>query len=124
LSPTVPAVGVSSRPVLPTKFGLLSEGLLNVSRVKTGRVTLCRLASADGRYSMHMAAGEARPPRPWEEAGWEPPAPRLPSLEVVLDAPVDDFAQKVLSQHYIFAWGDHRESLRDFCRILGIDVVE
>ena len=28
-----------------TKFGQLSEGVLNVSKVKTGRVTLCRLAS-------------------------------------------------------------------------------
>jgi L-fucose isomerase-like protein len=110
--------------VAPTKFGLLSEGLLNVSQVNTGRVTLCRLTSTGDRYAMHLAAGEAQKPRLWEEAGWAPPAPRLPSLEVVLDAPIDDFAQKVLSQHYILAWGDHGDSVRDFCRILGIEIID
>jgi L-fucose isomerase-like protein len=110
--------------LLPTKFGLLSEGLLNVSQVKTGRITLCRLTSTGDRYAMHLAAGEAFKPRPWEEAGWAQPAPRLPSLEIALDAPVDDFAQKVLSQHYILAWGDHGDSVRDFCRILRIEIIE
>jgi L-fucose isomerase-like protein len=106
------------------RFGFQSEGLLNVSQVKTGRVTLCRLTSTGARYAMHIAAGEGHKPRPWEEAGWVPPAPRLPSLEIVLDAAVDEFAQKVLSQHYILAWGDHSNSMKDFCRILGIDVIE
>jgi hypothetical protein len=63
-------------------FGVLSEGLLNVSQVKTGRVTLCRLTNTGNRYAMHLAAGEAQKPRPWEEAGWAPPAPRLPSLGI------------------------------------------
>ena len=86
-----------------TRFGQLAEGVLNVSQVKTGRVTLCRLASEGDRYVMHIATGEAVAPRPWEEAGWDPPAPQLPSLEVVLDGPVEAFAQKVLSQHTILS---------------------
>jgi len=105
------------------KFGGLSDGVLNVSKVKTGRVTLCRLASRGDRYRLHIATGEAVTPRKWEEAGWEPPAPHLPSLEVILDGCVDDFAQKVLGQHYIMAYGDHRQQLADLCRVLGIEVV-
>jgi len=104
-------------------FGGLSEGILNVSKVKTGRVTICRLASRGDRYRMHIATGEAVTPRKWEEAGWLPPAPQLPSLEVIPDCTVDEFAQQVLGQHYIIAYGDHRGQLEDFCKLLGIEVI-
>jgi L-fucose isomerase-like protein len=105
------------------RFGLLSPGVLNISKVKTGRVTLCRLASRGERYKMHILTGEAIAPRRWEEAGWDQPAPQLPGLEVLLDDPVEDFARKVLGQHYILAYGDHREQLVDFCGLLGIEVI-
>ena len=104
-------------------FGGLKDGILNVSRVKTGRVTLCRLASRGDRYRMHIAAGRAVTPRPWEEAGWQPPAPQLPGLEVILDTPVEEFAQQVLGQHYILAHGDQRPALTDLCELLGIEVI-
>jgi L-fucose isomerase-like protein len=107
--------------VMPTAFGQFGEGLLNVSRVKTGRVTLARLACTDGRYQMHLATGTARRPAKWEEAGWTPPAPQLPSLEIALDEPIDEFAQRVLSQHYILSCGDNTTVLRDLCRLLGVD---
>ncbi len=109
--------------VMPTAFGEFGEGLLNVSRVKTGRVTLARLTYTGNRYGMHIATGEARSPRKWEEAGWAPPAPQLPSLEIVLDGPIDDFIQKVLGQHYILSYGDHREALVDLCNLLGVEVI-
>ncbi len=120
----VPAAVVDGQvQVSLTAFGLLSEGILNVSKVRTGPVTLCRLASRGDQYRLHIVTGEAVTPRPWEEAGWTPPAPQLPSLEVILDSPVDDFAQKVLGQHYILAYGDLRSQLTDLCRLLGIQVV-
>ena len=72
---------------------------------------------------MHIVTGEAATPRKWEEAGWEQPAPQLPSLEVILDGSMDEFAQKVLGQHYILAYGDQRQQLADLCRVLGIEVV-
>jgi L-fucose isomerase-like protein len=109
--------------VMPTAFGKLSEGLLNVSKIKTGKVTLCRLTYTGDQYSMHLAVGTARKPRKWEEAGWAPPAPQLPSLEIVLDEAIDDFAQKVLGQHYIISYGDNREVLKDLCRLLGVTVM-
>jgi L-fucose isomerase-like protein len=106
-----------------TAFGLLAEGVLNVSKVKTGRVTLCRLASRGDRYRMHIVCGEAVAPRAWEEAGWAPPAPQLPSLEVILDTPVEEFAEKVLGQHYILAYGDCKAQLQSLCRLLDIEVI-
>jgi L-fucose isomerase-like protein len=106
-----------------SRFGLLTPGVLNVSRVRTGHVTLCRLASRGDRYRMHIVSGEAVPPGSWEEAGWDQPAPQLPGLQVILDGSVEDFAQKVLGQHYIIAYGDHRRQLEDFCRLLGIEVI-
>jgi L-fucose isomerase-like protein len=106
--------------VLPTAFGGFAEGLLNVSKVKTGRITLSRLTAAGDRYSLHMITGQALEPRSWEEAGWQPPAPQLPSLEILPDIPVEEFAQKVLSQHYIVAYEDITQELTDLCRLLGI----
>jgi L-fucose isomerase-like protein len=109
--------------VMPTAFGEFGEGLLNVSKVKTGRVTIARLTYTGDRYAMHIATGLARPPRKWEEAGWAPPAPQLPSLEIVIDGPVDQFVQKVLGQHYILSYGDNREAMVDLCKLLGVEVL-
>jgi len=105
------------------QFGQLAPGVLNVSRVRTDRVTLCRLASRGDQYRMHIVTGEAVSPRPWEEAGWEQPAPQLPGLEIILDQPVREFARQVLSQHYILAYGDCRGQLLDLCELLGIEVI-
>ena len=104
-------------------FGGLSDGLLNTSKVKTGRVTLCRLSSRGDKYRMHVATGEALPPRRWEEAGWAQPAPQLPSLEVIPDCSLADFAKKVLSEHYIISYGDCYQELADLCAMLGIEVI-
>lgn len=96
---------------------------MNVSKMRTGRLTLMRLFSRGDQYKMHIATGEAIAPRKWEELGWNPPAPRFPSLEIIPDIPVEEFAQKVVSQHYIVAYGDEREKIEDLCNILGIKVV-
>ena len=106
--------------MLPSSFGDFGEGVLNVSRVKTGKVTLCRLTASGDRYAMHVVTGEAVTPRDWEECGWAPPAPRLPSLEVILDVPVEGFAQKVMSQHYIVLYGDVSQEIAELCRLLDI----
>ena len=58
---------------MPTAFGKLSEGILNVSRIKIGWVTLARLTYTGDRYSLHMATAQAKTPRPWEkQAGRRP----------------------------------------------------
>ena len=110
--------------VLPAAFGLLNASLLNVSKVKTGYVTCARLVYLKGKYKMHVYTAEAKEPPAWNEYGWDDPAPQLPSLEVFPDScTVEEFAQKVSSQHVIVAYGDFTEELRDFCRMLDIELV-
>lgn len=62
--------------VMPAAFGELSEGILNVSKVRTGELTMCRLVSKGDRYYMHLCRGIGETPAKWEEAGWTQPAPR------------------------------------------------
>jgi L-fucose isomerase-like protein len=109
--------------VMPNAFGDFGEGLLNVSKLKTGKVTLCRLGYAGASYTMHIMTGTAQTPLKWEEAGWAPPAPQLPSLEIIFDVGAENFIQKVMSQHYILSYGDNRAALEDFCSILGIAII-
>jgi L-fucose isomerase-like protein len=109
--------------VTPTSFGGLAGGLLNTSRLKTGKVTLCRLASRGDHYTLHVVSGDAVTPQPWEEAGWAPPAPQLPGLEIRLHGDMEEFTQNVFGQHYILSYGDNAGLFKDFCKLTGIDVV-
>ena len=110
--------------VLPAAFGLLNASLLNVSKVKTGYVTCARLVYLKGKYKMHVYTAEAKEPPAWNEYGWDDPAPQLPSLEVFPDScTVEEFAQKVSSQHVIVAYGNHVQALRDFCGMMGIELM-
>jgi len=119
----VPAEVVEGRvKVTPAAFGNISGGLLNISSMKTGKLTMVRLSNTGSEYSMHICTGEGKLIS-WEEAGWDYPAPQLPSLEIFLDTPVDDFVQKISGQHYIIAYGDHSQALKDFCFLKNIQVV-
>ena len=109
--------------VTPTSFGGLAGGLLNTSRIKTGKVTLCRLASRGDQYTLHVITGDAVSPRPWEEAGWAPPAPQLPGLEIRIQGDMEEFSQNVFGQHYILSHGDNSSLFRDFGRLTGIAVI-
>ena len=107
--------------VLPAAFGLLTEGILNVSKVKTGVLTMTRLVYKDGEYIMQVILGNGKTPPKWEECGWDQPAPQLSGLEIEI-ASVEDFAQNVACQHYIISYGDNREAIADLAKILGIKV--
>lgn len=108
--------------VIPAAFGELSEGILNVSKVKTGALTMCRLFMQDGKYYMHMVTGEGVTPRKWEECGWTQPAPQLPGLEILLKD-TEAFAQNVMCQHYVISYGDNTGKISNLCKILGITVI-
>ncbi|MBQ4259320.1 MAG: hypothetical protein IJB84_03525 [Lachnospiraceae bacterium] len=120
----VPAAVVDGEvTVMPAAFGELSEGILNVSKVKTGELTMCRLTTIDGKYYMHMVTGEGKTPPKWEEAGWTQPAPQLPGLQIFLkDVPA--FAENVMCQHYIISYGDNTGVITDLCKILGIEILK
>ena len=109
--------------VLPAAFGLLDQGILNVSKVKTGTVTMSRLTFKDGKYTMQIILGEGKNPPKWEECGWDQPAPQLSALEIKIPD-VERFAENVACQHYIITYGDNRQAIRNLSAILGIEVVE
>ena len=110
--------------VMPNAFGSFGEGLLNVSRVRTGAVTILRLAEEGGKLHIHAAKATAKTPPKWEEAGWAPPAPQLPSIEAVFDFPAQRFLDRVAAQHYIVAYGDITALLAGYCKIAGIGFEE
>ena len=120
----VPATAVEGDvTVLPAAFGLLSTSLLNVSTVKDGPVTCCRLVYINGKYKLHVYTANAKNGFPWNEYGWDDPAPQLPSLQVFpTNCTVEEFAQKVSSQHVIVTYGDHVEAIRDLCGLLNIEL--
>jgi len=109
--------------VLPATFGELSEGILNVSKVKTGELTMCRLTYKNGKYEMQIIKGNGKTPPKWEECGWDQPAPQLSALEIEIPD-VERFADNVACQHYIIVFGDKRAEIRDLCKILNIEVKE
>ena len=110
--------------VMPNAFGSFGEGLLNVSKVRTGRVTIVRLAQVDGKLVLHAVRGEAKTPETWEEAGWAPPAPQLPSIEVFFQSgESEEFLKNVMGQHYIVTYGDNIELIENYARINGIKVI-
>lgn len=90
--------------------------------MKTGNLTLARLSNTASEYTMHICRGESKLIK-WEEAGWDQPAPLLPSLEVFLEVPVEEFAQKISGQHYIISYGDNTEVLKYYCYLNDIKVV-
>jgi len=53
-----------------------------------------------------------------------PPAPQLPSLEVVPDGGFEAFLSNVMGQHCIVAYGDWRKPLAEYCAINGIRLVK
>ena len=109
--------------VIPAAFGALNQGILNVSKVKSGTVTMSRLTYMNGKYVMQMVLGKGKTPPKWEECGWDQPAPQLSALEIELPS-VERFADNVACQHYIITYGDNRAKIKNLCSILGIEVFE
>lgn len=109
--------------VTPSSFGQMAGGVLNVSKIKTGDITLCRLAQRKGRYILHVVTGIAKSPRAWEEAGWVQPAPQLPGIEFSLDGDMEAFAQNVMGQHYILTYGNNLRVFSDFCNLKAIELL-
>jgi L-fucose isomerase-like protein len=108
--------------ILPATFGELTQSLLNVSKVKTGELVMCRVTSSNGKYVMHLVNGKGVTPESWEECGWDKPAPQLPSLKVLLED-TEKFAQNVMGQHYIISYGDNMLLIKEFCDLCGIEII-
>lgn len=108
--------------VMSASFGGGAQGLVNISDIRTGTLTLCRLICSGGSYRMHIAVGEGKRASKWEEYGWSKPAPSLPALEIELDD-VEEFADKAAAQHYFISYGDNAGRIGALCDLLGIEII-
>ncbi len=98
----------------------LYEGLANCTTYKEGEVTIARMGyTPDRKLKMHVGHGQAHLPRKFQEIGCLP----YPAMEVEMKGLGDEFAQRMLSQHYAIAYGDIRAELRELLHLTGIEGV-
>jgi hypothetical protein len=98
----------------------LYEGLANCTIYKEGRITIARMGyTPDRKLKMHVTAGDARPPRKFQEINCLP----YPGMELDIPGLGEEFGQGMLSQHYGIVYGDIRAELRELLRISGIEGV-
>jgi L-fucose isomerase-like protein len=92
------------------------SGPLNCSPYRSGELTLARLARDGERFKLHCAFGFAEPKSEWNEVG----CPPFPGLDLRIQGGGAQFARQLVSNHYAFAYGDHRAGLERLCRHLGV----
>ena len=96
-------------------------GLMNVSELKTGRVTLINLHVEDGKMCMHLVTGNAKIPENFQEEGWDyGKGPKIPSLEIEIDGDMKEFQDNIAGPHYIVAHGDITEPIKLYCKFTDI----
>lgn len=96
-------------------------GLMNVSELKTGKVTIINLSVKNGEMRMHLVTGNAKTPESFQEEGWKDgKGPKIPSLEIELDKDMGDFQENIAGPHYIIAYGDISELMERYCKFTGI----
>ena len=105
-------------------WGGLNEGMMSTSPMKTGEVTLARLGYRNDEYYMHILTADGQKPMKWEEMGWNPPAPEFPGLLLKMHQPVEDFVEKIISQHYLIVYGNYIDQLKDVCKLMKIRIIE
>jgi len=95
-------------------------GIMNVSKLKTGKITFLRFYTVNGQMHCHLVTGNAKTPEKWQEDGWNGKGPNMPSLEITLDSDIEDFKDNVAGQHYIVAYGDISRLIKTYCKFTGI----
>ncbi len=98
------------------------EGLMNCSKMKTGRVTMIRPYVSGGVPKIHMVTGKAVEARKWIEVGFEEPGMH-PSVEIVLDGTLKHFVDHVPAQHFSIVYGDWAVEMTYLCKLLGVELV-
>jgi L-fucose isomerase-like protein len=98
------------------------EGLMNCSKMKTGRVTLIRPYVRQGVPRIHMVTGKAMAARKWIEVGFQEPGMH-PSIELVLDGTLKHFIDHVPAQHFSIVYGDWATEVSYLCKLLNVELV-
>lgn len=112
---------VDGNPQIKPVETVLLGGIVQCSKMKTGRLTLARLSEDHEGYRMHIVTGVGKEPPQWVEMGV--PLPPWPSVKFHPDGKVRSILDHVQSQHFAAVYGDYVEELKDLCHLLGIKAV-
>jgi len=112
---------IEGKPQIKPVETVLLGGIVQCSRMKTGRLTLACLSEDNQGYRMHIVSGEGKEPPQWVEMGV--PLPPWPSVKFYPDAGVRSILDHVQSQHFAAVYGDYVQPLLDLCSLLDIKVV-
>ncbi len=117
----IPSDFIDGNPQIKPVETVLLGGIVQCSRMKTGRLTLACLSEEGDGYRMHIVTGEGKEPPQWVEMGV--PLPPWPSVKFFPDSTVRSILDHVQSQHFAAVYGDYVEELVNICRLLDIKVV-
>ena len=97
-------------------------GLMNISRLKTGEITIFNFFVRNGNLEMHVFLGEGNTPEKFQEEGWqEYKGPMIPALDISIDTSIDAFKDNIAGPHYLILHGNHIEIIENYCRFSGIE---
>ena len=100
-----------------------SKGLMNISELKEGQVTLFNLYPKNGKIAMQALTGIGKTPEKFQEEGWaDYKGPKIPSLEITLDTNIEKFKEKIIGPHYIIVHGNQINTIYSFCKFTGIEL--
>jgi L-fucose isomerase-like protein len=116
-----PSDFIEGKPQIKPVETVLLGGIVQCSRMKTGRLTLACLSEDGEGYRMHIVSGEGKTPPQWVEMGV--PLPSWPSVKFYPDAGVRTILDHVQSQHFAAVLGDYVQPLLDLCSLLDIKVI-
>lgn len=98
-------------------------GIMNISDLYEGSVTVSTLFPNEGRLNMHMIKGTGQNPELFQEEGWAGwKGPKIPSLEIKLGEDADYFIENIKGPHYMVTYGDVTQKLRFFAYFSGINI--
>ena len=98
-------------------------GLMNVSHLKTGEITLFNIFNESGKLKMQTFTGISATPEIFQEEGWdEHQGPMIPSLQIDFDSGLEIFKENIKGPHYIVVNGSHAEIIRKYCYFADIQV--
>ncbi len=98
-------------------------GLMNISQLKTGEITLFNIFNVEGKLNMQVFTGKSAIPEDFQEEGWDQhKGPVLPALKIELDAGIEYFKKNIKGPHYLIVYGNHEDIIKKYCYFSKISV--
>lgn len=100
-----------------------AKGIMNISKLKTGEITLMNLSARDGKLSLQLLKGNSETPEIFQEEGWKNSCgPMIPGLKIKTNYSIEKFKENIAGPHYIVYYGDLQQEMTAYCRLAGINL--